>query len=45
MRKIDYDVEYTWKEKPKLEKCPEIKKNKTLFKNQELFSANHKISY
>ena len=41
LRKGDFAVKDTWKEKSKLKKRPEIK-NKMPFKNQRVFSTNHK---
>ena len=38
MRKVDYDVEYTWKEKPKLEKWREIKKKTRRFSKIKSYS-------
>ena len=41
VRKGDYTVRNTWKEKRKLKKWSKIK-NKIPFKNQKVFSTNHK---
>ena len=42
MRKGDYAVRDTWKEKCKLKKRSEIKENNMPSKNQKVFSVNHK---
>ena len=42
MRKGEYAVKNTWKEKPKLKNQPEIKKTRCLSKTKRYLSTNHK---